>query len=140
MNILFVCKFNKFRSRIAEAYFRKINKNKKIKIRSAGIFRGTKTNEEIVNISKEFGIEISLKRKPRALTTALLRWQDLIVVVADDIPEILFNNVSAVKKIIFWKIRDTKLENVKEIKEIIKEIMKKCDELNEQLKKEYGRS
>ncbi len=135
MNILFICKFNKFRSRIAEAYFKSINKDKKIKIRSAGIFRGTKTNEEIVKIAEEFGIKISLKRKPRPITTKLLRWQDLIIVVANDIPEILFENVSSVKKIIFWKIRDTTLFNEEEIRKIIKEIMKKCDELNEELKR-----
>ncbi len=30
MNIIFVCKYNRFRSRVAEAYFKKINKDKNI--------------------------------------------------------------------------------------------------------------
>lgn len=133
MRILFICKFNKFRSRIAESYFKKINK--KCKVRSAGIFRGTKTNEEIVEIAKEFGIVINLKRKPRPLTTKLLRWQDLIVVVAEDIPKKLFENVSAVKKIIFWRIPDTTLDDKEEIRKIIKLIMIKCDKLNKEIEK-----
>ena len=39
-SILFVCKYNRFRSRVAEAYFKKINKNKNISVKSAGIIKG----------------------------------------------------------------------------------------------------
>jgi protein-tyrosine-phosphatase len=34
MNILFACKHNRLRSKVAEALFRKYNKNKKIKVKS----------------------------------------------------------------------------------------------------------
>ena len=36
--ILFICRHNRFRSKIAEGYFNKINKN--VKVKSAGIFIG----------------------------------------------------------------------------------------------------
>ena len=35
--ILFVCKFNRFRSKVAEAYFKKINRNRRIKERRFGL-------------------------------------------------------------------------------------------------------
>ena len=41
MKILFICKYNRFRSRVAAAYFKKINKNSKIKVESAGKDMGT---------------------------------------------------------------------------------------------------
>jgi len=37
MKILFVCKHNRFRSKVAEAFFNKLKKNKKIKAESAGL-------------------------------------------------------------------------------------------------------
>jgi len=37
MKILFVCKYNRFRSQFAEKYFRRINKN--LKVSSAGIIK-----------------------------------------------------------------------------------------------------
>ena len=62
MNILFVCRYNRFRSRTAEAYFKKINKNKKIKVKSAGIFKGNyplspiqvKTGKKLVNTGSSY--------------------------------------------------------------------------------------
>ena len=40
MKILFICRHNRFRSKIAEAYFNKINKNKNLIAKGAGIFPG----------------------------------------------------------------------------------------------------
>ena len=37
MKILFVCRHNRFRSKVAEAIFNKLNKNKEIQIESAGL-------------------------------------------------------------------------------------------------------
>ena len=136
MNILFVCRYNRFRSRIAEAYFKKINKNKKIKVKSAGIFRGSYPLDKLqVNLAKKFGITI--KGKPQRLSTDLLKWQDIIVNVANDVPNSLFeDNVKIYKKkSIYWKIPDETRGNKKNINNIVKLIMKKTDVLVNNLEK-----
>ena len=98
MNILFVCRYNRFRSKIAEAYFKKISKNRRIKVKSAGIFIGSYPLDRIqVNLAKKFGIII--KGKPQGLSTDLLKWEDIIVNVANDVPNSLFqDNVKIYKK------------------------------------------
>jgi len=131
LNILFVCKYNRFRSRIAEAYFNKINKNPKIKVRSGGIMVGAyPLDKQEVEVAKRFGI--ILRGKPEPVTTAKLIWQDLIVIVADNVPKSLFdfNENRYKKKTIVWKILDIKSrDGKKEAEARIKMIIKKVDEL-----------
>ena len=131
MKILFICKYNRFRSRIAEAYFRKINKNKKIISGSAGIFQGSYPLDRTqVRVAKELGINI--EGKPRAISTDLLRNIDLIIIVANDVPESLFSSKN--RKIIKWNISDVrKGREEKEDRKVIIKIMKKVDKLNKKL-------
>jgi len=131
MKILFVCKNNRFRSKIAEAYFKKINKNKNIKFSSAGIFRGSPIKKQTKEIIKKFNIII--KGKPRTISTDLLKKQDLIIIVANDVPKSIFNK-KYFKKIKIWKIPDSYIVNKKKIEKIIKKIIKKVDKLNRRLK------
>ena len=137
MKILFICKYNAFRSRICEEYFNKINKNKDIKVISRGIIKGAVPKKAHVEISKKIlGININ-KRKPKELTIEDLISSDLIIVSADDIPKIIFNYKGLKnKKIIFWKIKDEQEENQKNIKQIILLIKRKVDELNKKLQNE----
>lgn len=116
MNILFICKHNKFRSKIAEAFFKKLNKNKKHKTKSAGIIRGSRIGEKIKKYAKEYKLKIN--SQPRSLTTDLIRWADLIVIAADNVPKYLFSK----KKIKVWKIPDTSIEEDNKVKNIIKQI------------------
>lgn len=121
-NILFVCKWNRFRSRIAEAFFKKYNKNSKHEAKSAGVVRGhlPLDKPEVIG-AKEFGIE--LKGIPRGLTSELMRWQDIIIIVADNVPVILFSdNKKHGKKTILWKIKDNKYGKPKEVRGVIKKI------------------
>ncbi len=127
MKILFVCKHNRFRSQIAETYFRKINKNKKIKSYSAGIIIGTPIAKSVKQIGKKLGLKIN--GKPKGLKEKLLKSIDLLVIVANDVPESLFE--SKVRKVMVWKIRDTSQSDLCEIEEISRQIMKKVDELQE---------
>ena len=107
LNILFVCKYNRFRSRIAETYFKKINKTKKIKIKSAGIIIGSPISEEQKSVGRKFGLTI--KGQIQGLSSKLLKWQNLIIIVADDVPPQLFRgNKMYGKELIIWKIKDTK--------------------------------
>ena len=145
MNILFVCKHNVFRSKMAEAYFKKINKNKKIKIASAGIIKPdilNRTQKNIIKFQRKtargFGIEI--KDNANQMSLSLLKKQDLIIVVADNIPEKMFKDfyTKPTLKIVKWKIPDAKGDknDVFLIKEDIKRIIKKVDSLVKQLEKE----
>jgi protein-tyrosine-phosphatase len=134
MNILFVCKYNRFRSKVAEAYFKEINKNKNIQAKSAGIFIGSKLSSNQIKAAKYFGIKIS--GKPQGISTDLLKWQDAIILVSNDIPSVLFkNNKKYGKKLIVWKISDAGDNDKKNIERIIKSIMFKVDKLIEGLNK-----
>ena len=132
MNILFVCRYNRFRSRIALAYFNKINKNKNINAKSAGLIKGNPVSPYTVGIAKELGLDI--KGKTQGLSSKLMAWQNVTVVVADDVPPQVFDrNKKYGKKVIVWKIQDVAEKNKSVIKKIIKSIMIKVDILNKQL-------
>ena len=79
-NLLFVCRYNRFRSRIAEAYFRKINKNKKIKVKSAGLIKGERLSKGSIRTAKKFGLNI--KGKIQGLSSPIMAWQNIVVIVA----------------------------------------------------------
>ena len=131
MKILFVCRQNRFRSKVAEAYFRKINKNKKIKVESAGIFKGYLVVKNVLDIGRKLGINI--KQGTRGLKEEDRKTFDIMVIVANDIPKSLFN---AAKKVILWRIPDTSQENRKRIEIIMKQIFKKVDKLNRNLERD----
>ena len=135
MKILFVCKYNRFRSRIAEVYFKKINRNKKIKVSSAGLIKGyLPLDRNQVRNAKEFGLNIL--GKPRTTSMEMLRNQDLIIIIADDIPKTIFNKNWYKDKVIIWKIPDVKEgRDVEGNRKIIRAILKKVDELNKKLER-----
>ncbi len=143
-NILFICKHNVFRSKVAEAYFNKINRNKEINADGAGIIEAdvlSKAEIKVSNfqrkIAKEF--EIDVIKGSKSLSISLLRKQDIIIIVADDVPGYIFNNKNYLKpnlKIITWKIPDIKGTECNRtfITEDIKKIMNKVEKLVEELK------
>ena len=143
MNILFVCKHNVFRSKIAEAYFKKINKNKNIKADSAGIIipgELDETQKKLIKfqrgLAKNLGLNIEKTSKQMSLS--LLRKQDMIIVAADNLPAKLFRDMYTKPnlKIIQWKIADAKGDKNDKllIKESIEKIMRNVDKLVEELK------
>jgi protein-tyrosine-phosphatase len=135
MKILFICKYNAFRSRIAEEYFKKINKNKKIQAISRGfIMDGNADKEQVESAKNLLGVNIT-KRNPISIQLKELEEADLIIVVANDIPKIMFNYGCLIRKIVFWKIKDEQCRNKKNIKNIALEIKRKVDELNKKLEK-----
>jgi protein-tyrosine-phosphatase len=137
MNILFICKYNAFRSRIAEEYFRKTNKNPKIKTASRGLIMGGVPDKEQIQISKQIlGIKIN-KRKALPVKKSELKEADLIIVVADDVPRIIFNYKGNIlqKKVVIWKIKDEQKRNQNNIKSIVLQIKDKVEELNRKLRK-----
>ncbi len=111
MKILFICKYNRFRSKFAEAYFKKINKNKNIKASSAGII---KMDLPLVSTEKQRNsylnkkYNVSFNTSSRGISSKLLREQDKIIIVANDIPKIIFNGRAWKDKVEIWKIPDEK--------------------------------
>jgi len=130
MKIIFICKHNRFRSKTAEAYFKKINKNKNISISSGGLIKGIPAARNVVKIGKELGFRIS--RKTRCLKEKDLVAADLLVITANDVPKELFK--PRFKNVLVWKFPDTSQSNKKEIKKIMRGIMQKIRELNKKLK------
>ena len=63
MRILFVCKHNKFRSKVAETIFNKLNKNQGTEAESAGFTLDElrpHVEKNVVKIMKEKGYEVNV--------------------------------------------------------------------------------
>lgn len=128
MNILFVCKYNRFRSKVAEDYFNKINKNPELKAKSAGIIKGSPIDQIEKRICRSLGID--LRGSPQGISTKLLKWHNVIVVVANNVPIELFkDNKKYGKKLIVWRIPDAKSDSEAEIMQIVNQIKLKLDSL-----------
>jgi len=130
MKIAFVCKHNVFRSRIAEAVFKKHYKGNKHQVKSRGLFPTLNGNKNTIRVVKETGYDIS--GKPRNFGYEEIENQDLIIIVADDVPKSLFNLYK--KKTIVWKIKDVYDDNAEKEKKVVKEIETKVKKLIKELK------
>ncbi|MFH1325294.1 MAG: low molecular weight phosphatase family protein [archaeon] len=136
MKILFVCKYNRFRSQIAEQFFRKYSKNKNLEVSSAGLLEGRyPLDKKETDIVKKFGIKIN--KKPETISVDKLMKTDLVIIVANDVPKSTFNCEGRyIQKIIVWKIPDNFTEDKKRIEEIIKLIELKVKKLVKNLEDE----
>ena len=127
MNILFICKHNVFRSKVAESYFNKINKNKNINIKSSGLVIGkglSKKQKLTVKLQRQAAKEsgILIKYNPKPSTIGLFHKQDLIIITANNISLDLIKNSNYVKKVIKWNIPDVDYPDKKDMKKTIKTI------------------
>ena len=121
MKILFVCKYNRFRSQVAETIFNKLNKNPKIKAESLGLELDPLRPyiaKEVISILKEKGYD--MKGKPEQATKELAKKYDLIVIVADNLDEKFFSDINT--KTIKWKIQDCPIQEIELTKKIINQI------------------
>ncbi len=135
MRILFICRHNRFRSKVAEALFKKYNKNKKIKAESCGVgLDYIPVAKNVIKALKEFGIK-KVNRKPKNFNKKLMNKSDLIVIVANNISkkEIKEKGIKG-KKILIWKISDTKQDDYKGILKRTRLIEKKVKSLIRSLK------
>ncbi|MCD4760072.1 hypothetical protein K8R33_04235 [archaeon] len=133
MNILFICKYNRFRSKVAEAYLNKINLNLKIKAKSAGIILDKSPENKIeINAAKSNGININ--QEFQEVSTDLLEWADSIIITANDVPKRIFKTSKGNdKKIILWKITDNHGSKKENLERIINLIIKKVKSLLEEV-------
>lgn len=128
--ILFICKYNAFRSKVAETYFNKINKNKKINATSAGFIDGGGADKTQRAVAKKL-LDVEITKKRTQMSLDLLRKQDLVVVVAKDVPKIMFDYHRGFgkTKFVYWGIKDEQLENKKNVEVIVKKIKKRVEKL-----------
>jgi protein-tyrosine-phosphatase len=133
MKILFICKHNVFRSRVAEEAMKRISNHD---ITSGGVIRyDGNMNKEQREVCKEF--DLILPNQSKTLDLGNLREQDLIIIVADDVPQAIFNHPEYnLKEIRRWEIEDvdSRYLEKKKIRNIVGEIVKKVEELNDEFK------
>jgi protein-tyrosine-phosphatase len=125
MKILMMCKHNRFRSKVAESIFKKLDKNNN-QVKSAGIqidILRPYICENVKSIMKEKSYEIN-DEQARAINTQDLAWADLIVIVANNIDKNIFKGKTKAR-IIVWKIGDADENDYPKIKKLIAQIEKK---------------
>ncbi len=128
MKILFVCKHNRFRSKVAEAIFNKLNKNKEIKAESAGIL-----TDDLRPYVAEIVIEVMRQKsyriygKPRQLTKNMVNDFDMVVIVADNVNKEFFNDFF--EDIVQWQISDCNAGEIDKIKQTIEKIEENVKDL-----------
>ncbi|KKQ35417.1 MAG: Trx-linked arsenate reductase [Candidatus Nomurabacteria bacterium GW2011_GWB1_37_5] len=129
MNILFVCKWNRFRSKATEATFKHFNRNPENQAQSAGLFPGVPVSDDIVKAGELLGLRID--RTQQGMPHSLLMWAGKIIIVADDIPPEIFKEIKEndKKDIIIWKIKDVVGTDIDSRKKVIGDISQKVKKL-----------
>ena len=122
MNILFICRHNRFRSKVAEAIFNKLNRNKGIKAESAGIIKDIPASKNVRKVLKEKRMKLK-SIISRRFNEGIIRRTDIIVIVADNVSKRIFTKFR--KKIIVWKISDVSQSDVKGIRKRVGMIEKR---------------
>jgi protein-tyrosine-phosphatase len=124
-NVLFVCVENAGRSIMAEAFFKKYSP-KNFQSNSAGTKPASQVNPLVVQVMKEVGIDISLK-KPHILSKKMISSTKKTVNMGcmdkESCPALFSKNV------IDWQIPDPKEKPIEEIRKIRDQIDSKVKEL-----------
>ena len=133
MNLLFVCKFNRFRSKVAEAIFLKLNEDETVEVKSAGLLIDLMRPYVAPNVRKALekrGYNV-VNETSRRIDDYLLGWADRIVIVADNVSADLFPK----GKTEVWGIGDCDEGDEEKIGEIVGKIEVKVRSLIASIKK-----
>lgn len=126
MRILFLCKHNRFRSKVAEAIFNKISKKGGAESRGVIIDKlRLYIADNVKKVMKEKGYLI--RGKPKKLDITEINNYDVIVIVANNIDKRILNNFKG--KLIVWEIPDADESELEKITSIINEIESKVKKL-----------
>jgi protein-tyrosine-phosphatase len=129
MKIMFICKYTRFRSKVAEFLYNKLSKNKSI---SAGILEVDKPllpEEKARNkyLKETYGIK--LNPKSQGIKVSDLLKSEKIIIVANDIPKNMFSNKKWKNKVVVWGIPDEPASNKKNIDKSVEMILNKVKKL-----------
>ena len=126
MNILFICKHNRFRSKVAEALFRHYYKGDSVKVRSAG------TIVDLMHPYVSRAVHAVLRERDVSLRddgavkldSFMLKWADKIVIVADNVSPDMFQGREMIgsKPVVFWPIGDASEIDVEGIRRRVSDI------------------
>jgi len=120
---LFVCKHNRFRSKVAEAFFNKFveETGKKVLCESAGFLLDTKRPfvEESVKIAVEKKGAQIVRDKPRQITLQGIEGFDFIVCLTSSVNEDFFCGRAPVE---IWDIKDTSASDIGGIEMIVRKV------------------
>ena len=128
--ILFVCRHNRFRSKVAEALFIKFSKGK-FEVKSAGLRKDLMHNYIAKSVHDAL-IDKKVKVKDeraREIDEKLIEWADRIVVVADNVPLEIFPR----EKTEVWKIIDCSEYDIDCVNRTVGEIEEKVKEFTKRL-------
>src|SRR3989338_5416652 len=131
MKILFVCAHNRFRSKVAEALFLKLNKSKKVEVKGAGVALYVLNQyiaPNVLEVLREKGIN-KIDEQSHPITDEGVEWADKIIVVADNIQHELLPE----EKTEYWKISDCAQDDLEGIRERVEQIEVKVKELIKKL-------
>ena len=133
MKILFVCKYNRLRSKIAENLFRFYDVDKKHEVKSSGL-RSYLMNPYIVPRAKllleQRGVKVE-EDSSNMINDYLIKWADKIIIVADDIPIDIFPK----EKTEVWEVSDIDDKDDRKVSVKIDEIDVKIKEFIANLNK-----
>ena len=125
-NVLFLCVENAGRSKMAEAFGKKLG----IRCESAGTVPSQKMNPDVKKALEEKNIHVQ-DEKPRLLTVDMINRSDLVVImgcsVEESCPAPMANAMK--KKVIDWGLDDPKGKSMDEIRLIRDQIETKVREL-----------
>ncbi len=124
---LFVCLHNAGRSQMSAALFEKAAQGRH-EAKSAGTTPGERVHPEVVEIMREFGMDVS-DRKPQRLTQELAEWADVVVTMGcgDACPYI------PGKRYIDWDLQDPKGRPVEEVRATRDDIAQRVEALVSEL-------
>ncbi|MHB1471429.1 MAG: arsenate-mycothiol transferase ArsC [Thermoplasmataceae archaeon] len=125
-NYLFVCVENAGRSKMAEAFAKKIGMN----AQSAGTLPSVSVNPVVMEAMREKGIDMSVS-KPTMLHDSMINWADLVIVMGCSLQEACPAPLLAAlqKKIVDWNLPDPKGKPIEEVRRIRDMIEKNVLEL-----------
>ena len=133
MKILFICKHNRFRSKVGEALFRNYAQSSH-QVKSAGVELRLLTPYVAPLVKKtlaSYGVT-SVVDAPTLISDSLITWADRIIVVADNVDASLFpSDVTEV-----WPVSDCSQEDEQNIVLRVREINDRVRNLLHELVKE----
>ncbi|MEK6927174.1 MAG: hypothetical protein AABX11_01970 [Nanoarchaeota archaeon] len=130
-NILFVCKFNRLRSKLAESLMRNYIKNKEVDIKSAGLMLDPIrpfVSKEVIDVLKQRGLKVA-DEKSILINKQMIEWANKIIVVSDNLSLSMFPP----EKVEIWGVKDANEGDTYGLFLILSEIEKYVQQLTNRL-------
>lgn len=125
MRIIFICKYNRFRSKVAEFLYNKLSKNKAISAGVVEIDKPLLPEEKARNKYLKEKYKIVFNTKSKGIKASDLLNSDKIILVANDVSKNILSNKRWKNKVSVWDIPDEDAANKRNIDKSVKLILNK---------------